>query len=413
MKFKKFSLALALATCGVFAVTLSSCEGSKKVTYIDDEGNEQTVTIKKTSDEDQIVDAVTAFVYSKGDTKFKPNGIELNAKVEGKVSGVQNSDNKKFNYGGSVSAKAALTFGKYDENENKDEIAEYLEVNASAKIPAAAVDEYLPEFTPKKDKVTLLANSADDEDIDYTKTYKVSTLVRVYGEAEEAYLNVAKLSIPYDDLGEPFTTYKNLINDNIVGKYIKVDKTVMDMIPSSAMDKLPAPAKMLTSMGMESIAKLYYSMYTEDTTFVDTIYKLLSANYEKVSDFKEEFKGILKDQNIVISSVDGNKMTVKYNFAVKDGKDEDYKGKSYVALTVDLNKKVPLSIKADAGDYITWMANKALEEDSKEGAASPVKNVKISLNGSVTAKYSPKVTKLAEKYKKDATNLPQLINLLK
>ena len=391
MKMKKIGLVSSIALCSAFALFLTSCEGSKKVTYVDDEGNEQTVTLKKTSDEEQIADSITALVYSKGSSKFKPKGVSISASAEAKITGTQISNDKKFTYGGSASAKAMFTFGDYEKTENIDKYAAYAEVNVSAKIPTAAIESI------GGDEDSLLLASLSETDIDYTKTSSVAAKARLYGDKDAYYFNLTKLDLPWDANAQ-LKTFKPLINDNIVGKYIKLDDAAgKNILPEEVYETL---------FGIGDLAKMYYDTYTEDTTFIDSIYGSMQGS-TKPSEFKANIKKALEDTNLVISSVDGNKITFKYSVAKKDAKDDEYQGKSFVSVTFDIVKKVPVAANCDLGDYIAFSAN---ESDSKN---KPVKDIKATAKASIEIKFNPSVPTISKKNAENATDLSGLMNLFK
>ena len=379
MKMKKLSIGMGIALCAAFGFMLTSCEGSKKITYLDENGEEQTVTVKKSSDSEEIANSLTALVYSKGSTKFKPNGVGISASVEANLSGVQVSNNKKFNYGGSASAKAMFTFGDYEKTENDESILAYAEVNASVKVPTAAFDVI-------NNSGSLIANdvlltSLSETEIDYTETTTVSAKARAYGNKDGIYVNLQKLDVPYDKI-EQLKKYKQVIENNFIGKYAKIDE---NLVPELSI---------LSSLG--EYAKSYYSMYEGDSTFVDYVYGMARSELSS-TEFKENLKNSLDNGlNLVISSVDGNKITLKYSFASKDPQEGDYAGKSYVSVSFDMVKKVPTAVKADLGDYANYYLDQKFD-----GQELPVKDYKATLKGSVEFSYSPKVPKIS---KKDADN---------
>ena len=403
MKMKKLSLGLSVAAISAFALMLTSCEGSKKISYEDENGELHTVTVKKTSNEEEIADAVTAFVYSKANKKFKPNGIEVDASAEAKASGVQKSNNKKVTMGGSASAKVALTFGDYEKN-GIDDYAAYAEVSVNAKLPTAAFAS--SEKSLIANDVLLLAESEAD-DVDYSKSSTLNGKVRLYADKDAAYLNVQKLDIPYDDIAK-IKDLKPIIKDNIVGKYIKIDKESSAVVTAL----VPQAGSVFSYLfNMDTYAKQYYAAYTDDTTFIDTIFADAKED-STPSEYRERVYKDLTDEedptNVVISSVDGNKITFKMNLAKKNPGEKDYSGKSNVQVTFDIVKKVPTAIKADVTDYAQFMMDKSLEKSD----AAPFEKIKVSAaKASVSIKYSPKVSKISKKAAENATNLSAIIGL--
>ena len=391
MKMKKIGLVSSIALCSAFAFLLTSCEGSKKITYIDDEGNEQTVTLKKTSDEEQIAEDITALVYSKGSSKFKPNGVSIAASAEVKMSGVQVSNDKKFSFGGSTSEKVMFTFGDYEKTEKIDNYAAYAEASISAKIPTTFIENLGEESSP------IALDALSETDVDYSQTSKVAATAKIYGDKDAYYFNLSKLDLPWDK-NEKLNTFKPIVENNLVGKYVKLDAEAGASI-------LPAKYSGIL-FGMDELAKMYYTSYTEDTTFVDTIYSGMQDEL-KPSEFKENVKKLLETTNLVISSVDGSKITFKYSMAKKDAKDDEYKGKSNVSVTFDIVKKVPTAVSCDMGDYLAFMVNEN-EADSK-----PVKDVKVTAKASVSIKFNPSVPKISKKNAENATDLSGLMNLFK
>lgn len=392
MKMKKIGLVSSIALCSAFAFLLTSCEGSKKITYIDDEGNEQTVTLKKTSDEEQIAEDITALVYSKGSSKFKPNGVSIAASAEVKMSGTQISNDKKFTFGGSASAKAMFTFGDYEKTENIDKFAAYAEANVSAKIPTVFIENLGEESSS-----IIALDALSETDVDYSQTSTVAAKAKLYGDKDAYYFTLTKADLPWE-ANEKLNTFKPIIENNFVGKYLKLDAEAGKNI---------MPAKYSSILfGIDELAKLYYTTYTEDSTFVDSIYGNFSEGL-KPSEFKENIKKVLENQNIVISSVDGSKITFKYSMAKKDAKDDEYKGKSNVSVTFDIVKKVPTAVSCDMGDYLAFMANES-DADNK-----PVKDVKVTAKASVSIKFNPSVPKISKKDAENATDLSGLMNLFK
>lgn len=400
MKMKKLSIGLSVALCSAFAFMLTSCEGSKKVTYTDENGVEHTVNVKKTSNEEEIAESLTAIVYSKSDNKFKPNGIAIEESAEIKMTGTQVSNNKNFTYGGSEKAKAMFTFGDYEKTENVDKYAAYAEVSANVKLPVAAFETVK---TPEIATLTALSET----DVDYTKTTDVAVAAKLYAEKDAAYINVTKANLPYEELG--INDYKQLVDNNFVNKVVKIDETSAAFIPG-----VSDVAKVL--FNMDEYAKMYYSTYEEDSTFVDSIFDSLKKSAKDSEEFKANLVETLKDTNLVISSVDGSKITLKYGLAKKnlddldeEEKKEAYKGDSYVSVTFDIVKKVPTGAKADLGDFITFSATSSLEDTED----APVKNVKATAKCSLSISYSPKVPTLSDSKKKDALNISGILSALK
>lgn len=398
MKMKKLSIGLGVALCSAFAFMLTSCEGSKKVTYTDENGTEHTVTVKKTSNEDEIAEALTAVVYSKGNAKFKPNGVAVSASLEGKATGTQVSNNKKVSVGGSASAKAMFTFGDYEKTQDISNYASYAEVKVSAQVPTAMISS----IGTKKTALTALT-AESETDVDYSKTSKLVAQARAYGDKDAVYVNVQKLDLPYDEI-EAIKDFKPLINDNIVGKYIKLDELSAKAVgvPSTYTNVL---------FSMDTYAKMYYEAYKDNSTFIDQAFASLTEDVT-TEQFKENIKKSLESADLVISSVDGSKMTLKYKLAKKGLSDEEkknaYQGDSYMSVTLDIVKKVPTAVKFDASDYAQYMYDKSVEDADTVA----FKDVKMTIKGSVSVTYSPKVSKLSQKNKDNATNLPALMALL-
>ena len=170
MKMKKLLWVLPAFAA---VATLASCgsAGSSKISYVDEEGNKQTVDVKPTEDSDAVVE--TLYAMTKQEVS-KPKEVTVAAKVNAEVAATT-ADSKKVNYSANLDAKLQLAA---DLNaKTAEDLVNSLGAYAHIKLDATAPSlEILGSETP-----------------DFTKTYKYALDAEAFVEATQMYAYFNKL----------------------------------------------------------------------------------------------------------------------------------------------------------------------------------------------------------------------------
>ncbi len=343
---KKLFLGLGAMAGALALVALSSCNGSQKITYKDAEGNDKEVVVKSTSDKNEVAESMTAIAYSDSQEVSKPHTFGVDASIEAKIS------NKMGDQKITVSADADLNLSfDLGTSYKLDDLKSYSTVNVNLNAPITA----------------LTSMSAD---ADFSKNDKINIEAKSYGEANTQYFIATKL----DGLEIPaFGLTKDVIESTYLNKYFKMTDDGISSMSSLVSGFVPAASSI--SQGAtkgKGIIDSYLANYKDATSFIDAIFPKVSQE-----EFKKNMIATIEKYNISISSVNSSEVTFKIT-PTKEmlGEEyEEYKGDSYVSLTINTLKKLPVAVKFDLADIAEFSMNKDDEDDT-----ASVSTLKGSLN---------------------------------
>lgn len=368
---KKLFLGLGAMAGAMAVVALSSCNGSQKVTYKDADGNDKEVVITSTEDKEQVVEAATAIAYSESTETVKPHAIGLDLSFDAKVSGKMGDQNM------SASASADLELDiDLGQNYKKEDMVTYAKASITASAPVSAISAMMG------DNLSAMMSA------DFTKNDKISIAGEAYGDAEYQYFTATKLE-GLDNLGFDADSMKDV--------YYKLSNNYIFNMASGYASKIPGVSSS-TSASVSSYISQYLNGYKNAKNALDVF-----VGGQTQAEFKTYFATLVDKLNLTISKVSSSEVTFKMNFT-KDtlGKGfENYTGDSYVALSIDTQKKMPVAIKLDMADLAEYEIKAMMGKDADFDVST--------LKASLEVTLDPTVKTLDASKKSSATDIANLM----
>jgi len=360
---KKILLGFGAMTGAFAVVALASCSGSQKITYKDAEGNDKEVVVTSTSDKNEVAEAMTAIAYSESQEVSKPHTFGISGSLEASMSG--KIEDKKA----SMSLDADLDFS-FDLGTTYS--LENMKTYALAKISASA-------------PISAYMGTSDD----FTKNDKINIEAKSYGEANTQYFVATKLSGVAELLG----LEEDSVKENFLNKYFKIANDELGDMTSGISSFIPAAGSISTSKSSK-IVDSYLEKYKNATSAVDAIFPKVSQE-----EFKANIVKAVEQYNLSISNVNSSEVTFKIT-PTKEmlGKGyEEYSGDSYVSITLNTLKKLPVAFKMDLADIAEYSTKANTKDDS----------VSVStLKASFDIKFDVEVPTLDAETKAKATTFP-------
>ena len=403
MKIKKLALGVSLSLLPLLALT--SCkEGNNSITYTDTEGNVSTVDIKETDKKEEVAEVLSALVYSK-DEVFKPTALQASSSMTTKIAGRQN--NKAVSYGGSSNIKSAVSIG----NEFKASDAKmYYEVSYNAEMPLDVIEMA---------KGLLGTSPLTTTQIDYSKSFKTELSAKLYADINEAYAIIDKATIPYEALG--LNEYEEMVN-SYIGSYYKIDYASAINLCSSYYNDYAKTYGLDTELNaseinIEETIQTYIDKYKDIENPIQGLFNAFFVTNDKTIDdttnISEEFEALVTKYGIKISDVSYPFVTFKFDAKpsmLSFKEKEDANTNSYISLTLDYTKKLPVSLEADFSDIYTYAYN--LKDDYTNTSIAETIGIEdlqytYKYTGSFT--YNPIVPTLELEAKTNAKDLIQEI----
>lgn len=373
MKMKKLLWVLPAFAA---VATLASCgsAGSSKISYVDEEGNKQTVDVKPTEDSDAVVE--TLYAMTKQEVS-KPKEVTVAAKVNAEVAATT-ADSKKVNYSANLDAKLQLAA---DLNaKTAEDLVNSLGAYAHIKLDATAPSlEILGSETP-----------------DFTKTYKYALDAEAFVEATQMYAYFNKIDLPKVPVTEETKEMASVINAAVpVLKASVLDFNFGSYLTDEVADQIDSVLPMLN-----------------DKICIYDIVKTQSDEFDDAT-FKAQLAAGVEAAGITIKAVSGSVVT--FNFAVDPTSKPTDELKSYkvgqvaatktlisVDVAVDVQKVLPKSISVDLASALTNTVQ------APEGfTAFEFSKASVSVNFS----YNESVKKIAASKTTDTVPVTDIINM--
>ena len=373
MKMKKLLWVLPAFAA---VATLASCgsAGSSKISYVDEEGNKQTVDVKPTEDSDAVVE--TLYAMTKQEVS-KPKEVTVAAKVNAEVAATT-ADSKKVNYSANLDAKLQLAA---DLNaKTAEDLVNSLGAYAHIKLDATAPSlEILGSETP-----------------DFTKTYKYALDAEAFVEATQMYAYFNKIDLPKVPVTEETKEMASVINAAVpVLKASVLDFNFGSYLTDEVADQIDSVLPMLN-----------------DKICIYDIVKTQSDEFDD-AEFKAQLAAGVEAAGITIKAVSGSVVT--FNFAVDPTSKPTDELKSYkvgqvaapktvisVDVAVDVQKVLPKSISVDLASALTNTV------PAPEGfTAFEFSKASVSVNFS----YNESVKKIAASKTTDTVPVTDIINM--
>lgn len=373
MKMKKLLWVLPAFAA---VATLASCgsAGSSKISYVDEEGNKQTVDVKPTEDSDAVVE--TLYAMTKQEVS-KPKEVTVAAKVNAEVAATT-ADSKKVNYSANLDAKLQLAA---DLNaKTAEDLVNSLGAYAHIKLDATAPSlEILGSETP-----------------DFTKTYKYALDAEAFVEATQIYAYFNKIDLPKVPVTEETKEMASVVN------------AVVPMLKTSVLS---------FNFGSYLTAEVADQIDSVLPMLNDKIciYDIVKTQTEEFDDakFKAQLAAGVEAAGISIKAVSGSVVT--FNFAVDPNAKPGDELKSYkvgqvvapksvvsVDVAVDVQKVLPKSISVDLASALTNAF-----EAPKGFTAFEFSKASVSVNFS----YNESVKKIAASKTTDTVDVTEIISM--
>ncbi len=391
MKIKKLSLLFSLGFIPAI-LSLSSCDNKKTITYTQDNGEEKIVEVKKTNNKEEISDAIMAIVYSKNEFQ-NPTSIGLLTKADIKLTGTQVTNNKSFSYAANESSKVIFSFG--------DNLKAYADIKLQAKLPIDMLyNDYIKgrksiyEDIEINEDGSVKDNSETTTTSDYTKVEEIAIKADAYLEDNSIYATISNLILPYETLG--LSSVKEVI-ETFVGDTYKIDENSVTNYLKSFTSSIMGD-NLLDEYVDDDILDSYNGNYDNifDSYSDITLDEVIQKKYATQVEFKEALDKIIEDNNIVISSIDGNNITLKLFAKNENPKEDEFKGNSYLAFTFDMQRKLPIKFAVDFDELLTYQYNQSASN-------AQVKNLTYkSFDMEAIFQYNAVVPTLSEEKKENA-----------
>ncbi len=188
-------LLIVVLLCSI-SVMLFACTDKElqKLTYTDENGEEQTITIKKTADSEKVTAAVMALGAKEVDTTTYDN-IVLTAGAQGVCNGTQKGAAFNLEFNGNVSVGAALpdTLEEYTLSKIVGASKLYVGGEFTAKLPKKVGEDEVPNFCDV-DEYNEKAKLYVDESKLYTKLELSDTAIKAIPEMVTYIINIPDMN---------------------------------------------------------------------------------------------------------------------------------------------------------------------------------------------------------------------------
>ena len=386
-------LLIVVLLCSI-SVMLFACTDKElqKLTYTDENGEEQTITIKKTADSEKVTAAVMALGAKEVDTTTYDN-IVLTAGAQGACTGTQKGAAFNLEFNGNVTVGAALP--------------DTLETYALSNIIAASKLYVGGEFTarlPKKVGEDEVPNFCDVDE---------------YNEKAKLYLDESKLYTKLELSDTAIAAIPQMVSMFIDISAMNNKTAVVDLASVLTIADMALPAK--------EVAPVYKSIVNTKASYIKAIEKITAKepkegeepvdNSIKFNDVKK----IVEACNIQITKTKGSVVTFSakvnkesINALIRafddpedveeDIADNDFDGEINVEVSIDAKTMLDISVSATISN-----AFNGLFKDIPESEEVSVSRQELTINASISTKDA--VQTLSQEEKDAAVVFPLNIDL--
>lgn len=386
-------LLIVVLLCSI-SVMLFACTDKElqKLTYTDENGEEQTITIKKTADSEKVTAAVMALGAKEVDTTAYDN-ILLTAGAQGACTGTQKGAAFNLEFNGNVSVGAALpdTLEEYKLSTIVGASKLYVGGEFTARLPKEVGEDEVPNFCDV-DEYNEKAKLYVDESKLYTKLELSETALKAIPAMITYIINIPEMN----------------------------NKTaVVDLTSILGMVDLILPAK--------KVAPIYKSIINTKASYLKTIEKITAKEQkegEEPVDNSIKFndvKKIVEACNIQITKTKGSVVTFSakvnkesINALIRafddpedveeDIADNDFDGEINVEVSIDAKTMLDISVSATISNAFS-----GLFKDIPESEDVSVSRQELTINASISTKDA--VPTLSQEEKDAAEVFPLSIDL--
>ncbi len=409
-------------------LTLVSCDSKeiKKLSYVDENGEVQTVSIKATEDETEVAAAI-AGLSCKSIDRSQLNS--LLAAVSGTIGYKGTNAGTPFDYNLNLGVTLGATVPRNLKEEKVSELlsnlSAYLNITANGTMPTDFIKRVFHQDYTNTDPVDTTkplvlndeASIAYDKGVIYAKlglTDDVATLLteQINGFFKDCTIDGSELAAgeeDEDDATLDLTKYNNKVAKLNLSKF------------------LPAINLAINKDLRTTIFKVFNEIFNKDSSYkalVETLIEQFEDAESKTADPQEQVqdktyftyvKEIVHAFNIKIIKTKGSKVTftmdvtgdsIKYiEYLLEETYDAcaGYNGHSHVEITIDAKTLLDMSVSADLSELYAYFGKVS-------GQDLDITDYKFIINANISTNSG--IPSLADSDKQNSTNASDLLEFL-